>query len=153
MSNEVHIQGRHASFRVHDVDGGNITLTGDGNEVTLSLTMAAVENHTFGDKWMKTLPDISDYTVSFSGYYRGGAADSNASKLMAIYNASAPDTSFKFSPAGSIPTACAACPNYAGCVTMTGLDVTTPTGGMVALSFNLRARTGSLTCTTGSWSS
>jgi hypothetical protein len=138
---------------LHDTAGANIDLSGDGNEVTLSLTSATVENSTYGSQWMETLSDISDYTVSYSGYFRGGGASSTASKLMLIYGASAANTSFKFSPAGSMPTACATCPNYAGCVNMTGLEVATPTGGMVTLSFSLRARTGSLTCTTGSWAS
>jgi len=132
-----------------DIDGTAFTLTGDGNTLDLSYSVALLETSTYGDTTRTNFPDIKDYTVNFSGFadVRGSGA---ASKLAALVAAST-GTCFMAAPAGSLPCACGACPTYSGCTHIENLDLGFPADGMCTYSFTLKPRTGNLTFTSGSW--
>jgi len=150
MANDGKIRGRNASISLTTAANAWFCLTGNGNEVTIDYSAALLDTSTYGNTTTSFLPDILDYTVSYSGYWSGSGADSTSCQVLALIGASA-GTCFRMAPAGSLPCACGTCPTYSGCVNVESANVGTPAAGLVTMSFTLRPRAGDLTFATGSW--
>ena len=148
MANLKHIRGRNCSLKMDDVGGTSFTLTGDGNTFTLAYSATLLETSAYGDGTVTHMPDIKDYTVSFSGY--ANFSGSSACKLLALVGASV-GSHFTVAPAGSAPQVGAASPSYSGSVHVESIDLDFPADGMVTYSFTLRPRRGNLTFTGVNW--
>ncbi|HID23049.1 MAG TPA: hypothetical protein EYP14_11700 [Planctomycetaceae bacterium] len=140
------ILARNASFRIEDITGASIGVTAIGSDTTLSYNADLVDAPGYGDTVRLTVPVITDFEVSFSGYYSTESGNP-ASALHELVGASA-GTWFQFNPAGSA----AASPAWSACAHIANLEIRAPADNIVTISFTLKPRSGSLTfAADGSW--
>jgi len=130
---------RNASFRIEDITGASVGITALGSLTTLTYNADLVDAPGYGDTVRLTVPVITDFEVTFSGYY--GTEGANAASVLHELVGASVGTWFQFNPAGSG----AASPAWSACANIANLEVRAPADGIITLSFSLKPRSGSLT--------
>jgi len=147
MSATCKLRCKDACFRLYDITGASFSLTGHGNDVTMTHSAEMHDVTTFGDQNRANKQGHQDFGVDFSGYYSGSGTGSAASKLHEIV-ANEDGTAFGLAPNGS---SVADTLKYSGSVFLENLQVNFPAPEIATWSFTLVPRTGSLGLAVAAW--
>ena len=137
------LHGKNAFLAVEDSTSASRSLTGDGNSVTLTESVANPENLAFGDgSVQRSASGLSDFRLSFEGF-ANDAANTNLAVLNGLKGAC---TMVCFAPNGSGGTNV----KYTACAVVDDFEISAPVNGIVTFRGTLSQGSGSLTKST-SW--
>ena len=128
---------------VHLLPSGatSANATGDLNNTTLSWERTNMDVTTFGNTTIQRISGLRDWKLDFAGFFAASGASGVALSVAHLDMAASTNTFFRYAPNGCI----SGCVLYSGCGLFTGLNVTGPVAGPVAVSFSIESSSGSLT--------
>lgn len=132
--------GKNGKVIIWDVTGASRDLSGDFNNVTMSVSRDNPTTTTFGQDTQSRVPGVQDVQFSLAGVYSPSANVSAASVLGELIAASL-NTLFRWMPAGSLT----GCPMFTACVLISQFEAQGPQSGIAAISATFQGSSGSLT--------
>ncbi len=143
------IHGHNAFFALYDAAGASQNLSGNGNDITITETVANLENTGFGaNSIQRSSSGLYDFKLSFKAWADDASGNGNMRVFTALKSVG---TTFCMAPGGS-GTATASPIKYTGCIVVDDSAVSTPVAGLVTVTATMSERAGSLTSSC-SWSS
>ena len=153
MAAKGHNLGKNGSAKVV-CGAGTINLSAHGNSTDLDYNADDHEATAYGDLNHNFLAGLTNATLSFSGWWAGSSAASDADNAAAtclhklVGDPGACGTEFWFAPAGSTSGSL----SYAACVNLQSLQISTPADSIITMSLNFTMRSGSLSaCSDSVW--
>lgn len=135
--------GKNGKVIIWDVAGASRDLSGDFNNVTMSVSRENPTTTTFGQDTQSRVPGVQDVQFSLAGVYSPSPNLSAASTLGEIIAASL-NTVIRWMPAGSIT----GCPMFTACVLISQFEAQGPQSGIAGISATFQGSSGSLTRST-----
>jgi hypothetical protein len=146
-----HNHTKNCSVRIWTA-GGSINISTHGNSVDIDYNADDLEATAYGDQAHTFLAGLTNYSITYSGWWAGSHATAVADSVAAcLFNAVAASTNtsmIQVAPAGSS----AGSLSYVACVNFQAFPVSLPSDNIATMSFTCTPRSGSLSsCADSVW--
>lgn len=151
MSAKGHIHTKNVSVRIWNSASAILNVSGNGNTIDIDYNADDLEATAYGDQAHTFLAGLTNYTITYSGWWAGShATDVTESVAACIFNlvGASDGAMVQVNPSGSTAGSLA----YAACVNIQALPMSFPTDNIATMGFTCTARAGSLTaCADSIW--